>query len=223
MLFLFTWKKNNSYSVSYGEFSRLGQRWKYVTATPLSKITEPVVLMSRIILGISLMGLIMAVLLSWLASKRLYRPIRHLVGLFHEARYSGEVMTDEVEFIERQWRHLTRESRELQDKLQQAQPSLRAGFVLQLVQGHYYSLTETQIRERMEAFGWDTAGKGFVLILVQISGFSNPKGKFTDSDEQLVTFAAANVIQELTEKKARNRRMSSIFRICRSVCLRRTR
>ncbi|PZE19422.1 helix-turn-helix domain-containing protein [Paenibacillus xerothermodurans] len=194
--FLFSWE-NRTYSVSYGEFSRLGLKWKYVTATPLTQITQPVVIASRIILAISFMGLLIAAVLSWLASKRLYRPIRHLVSLFHDTKTSQGGMKNEIEFIAAQWRDLTRESEELHSKLQQAYPSLRAGFLIQLSQGHYYSLTEEELRQRMETFGWHLKDKGFVFILIQISGLSYPEGKFADTDEQLVTFAAANIAQEI--------------------------
>ncbi|SFL99255.1 AraC-type DNA-binding protein [Paenibacillus sp. 1_12] len=198
--YLFDWK-GQSYSVSYGEFSRLGVPWRYVTATSLSEMTAPVVLMSRIMLGIGVFGLLIAVFLSWVASRRLYRPIKNLVNVMKDQRTTLNSHGDGLEFIESQWNHMRQESRALESKLEQAYPSLRAAFLMQLVQGHFYSLSETELCNRIESNGWKTESQRFVLLLVQIAGFSKGSGRFHETEEQLVTFAAANIAQEIVSAR----------------------
>lgn len=195
--FLFTWKGEN-YSVSYGEFTRLGLPWKYITATPLNQLTSPVVIMSRLMLAVSGSGLLMALILSWLASQSLYKPIRRLLGTFQAGDAAPEADMDEIAYIEKQWQHITRETRLMQAELEKAQPSLRESFLLQFVQGHFQSLQERELRDRLESFGWESDRRGFVLMLVQLTGFSNPEGRFSENDGPLVTFAAANIVQEMT-------------------------
>jgi AraC-like DNA-binding protein len=196
---LLQWK-NQSYNVSYGEFTRLGAQWKYSTATSLTQLTAPVVIMSRIMLGIGLLGLLLAILLSWMASRQIYRPIGRLVSVVraHTAQASEPGPgRDELAFIESRWKHLTQESKELETRLELAYPSLRAAFLMQLVQGHFYSLSEAETRSRMAGFGWPSESQWFVLLLVQTSGFSKEGRRFYETEEQLVTFAAANIAQEL--------------------------
>ncbi|WP_028550856.1 AraC family transcriptional regulator [Paenibacillus sp. UNC451MF] len=202
----FDWK-GESYSVSYGEFSRLGVPWRYVTTTSLSQLTAPVVIMSRVMLGIGLFGLLMAILLSWMASNRLYQPIGRLFSLVKNQKtvpdtHGQKDDGDELEFIESQWNHLSEERKVLETKLEQAYPSLRAAFLMQLVQGHFYSLKEPEVRARMESFGWQSEAQWFVLLLAQITGFAKEDGKFMESEEHLVTFAAANIAQEIVRSRS---------------------
>jgi AraC-like DNA-binding protein/HAMP domain-containing protein len=195
--FNYKWK-GESYLVSYGEVTKAD--WLYVTASPLSELMKPVIITSRLILTTSLCGIIAALLLAWFASNRLYKPIGRLVALFRSDKsiYSGTVR-HEIEFIEQQWSRLTRESRTLQEQLQLSIPSLREGFLLQLVQGHLYSFNETYLKERMEQLGWEVRDKLFSIFLIQLSGFNEETARFKADDKQLITFAAANIAEELSQ------------------------
>lgn len=194
-------RKGQSYSIAYGQFTRTGTLWKYVTATSLTQLTAPVEFMSRSMLSIGGLGLLIAVLLSWVASKRIYRPIVRLVNVIKDYKTTQESQEDELAFIEREWKHLSQESRALELKLDQAYPALRSAFLLQLVQGHFYSLSESELRGRMESFDWKTESQWFALLLVQITGFAKEDGRFQESEEQLVTFAAANIAQEMVRTR----------------------
>jgi AraC-like DNA-binding protein len=193
----FEWK-DKSYLISYGEYSRLGEPWRYVTTMQLSQLTAPIVIISRIILGMGAIGLIVACLLSWMASHRLYRPIRRLVRLVKNQKpYPGTEVGDELDYIANQWNHLSEERKALETKLKQAYPSLRAAFMMQLVQGHIYSMKELEIRARLETFGWTCESQGFVLMLAQVTGVAKAGNRFMENDEYLVSFAAANIAQEM--------------------------
>ena len=131
-------RKGISYSVTVGTFSR--NEWKYVVATPLSKLISPVILVSQLGFAISLIGLFVAIILSWLASRRIYRPVKHLVGLFKDNALipSNVDKNDEFQFIAGRWRKLIDESHQLETKLEQNRQWLKEGFLLQLIQGHLY-------------------------------------------------------------------------------------
>lgn len=197
-------RKGQSYSVAFGQFSRSGTLWKFVTATSLSQLTAPVEFMSRSMLSIGGIGLLLAVLLSWVASKRIYQPIVRLVNVIKDYKPTQESQGDDLAFIEQEWRHLSQESRVLESKLDKAYPALRSAFLLQLVQGHFYSLSEAELRGRMESFDWQTESQWFVLLLVQISGFAREDGRFLENEEQLATFAAANIAQEIVKTQSQN-------------------
>lgn len=194
--FLYYWE-GETYSVTYGSFNRLGSTWIYVSAAPLTAITNPVLFFSKLIIATSLFILFLAGVVSWLASRKLYSPIEKLVCKIGASRTSEAKVKDEFALIEAQWNNLSRESQVLQKRLDQHLPYLREGFLMQLLQGYMYPFTEKELRERMENLGWEPADSQFVIIVVQLFGFSKLEGRFSEGDEGLVTFAAANIIEEL--------------------------
>jgi AraC-like DNA-binding protein len=199
--FTINWKRME-YSVAYETFSRTG--WRYMIATPLSQLTAPISLTSKLMLLVSISSILIAAVLSWFASQRMYKPIRRLVQLFGDSLGSkplDEDKSDELKFIENKWLNITRESRVIQSLLEENQIDMKKGFLLQLVQDHLYFFSERELRERMEVYGWEMIDKSFVLLLIQLSPFVESSKRFLEGDEQLVTFAAANIIEELSADK----------------------
>jgi AraC-like DNA-binding protein len=197
--FLFD-KDDTTYTVSYGTMTRVGTEWTYVSASPISAITQPVVFISQLILALSAASLLLAFVLSWVASRRIYSPIARLVNLLTgnaPASVLGQEHNDDFKLIEKEWLHLTRESKTLQHKLERQLPHLKEGFLLQLVQGYLYSYSEQDLLERMRNFGWTVDKMHYAVLHVQLSGFEHLEGRFSPGDEGLVTFAAANITQEL--------------------------
>ncbi len=193
--------KGAVYSVFTGSFSRLGEAWTYVSAAPLSAITAPLLFVSRLMLWVSGCGLLLALLLSWGASLRLYSPVSRLMGMLAkegEQRSTAD-NRDEFDLIERQWKHLTSERQELMGKLAAHVPQMREGLLLQVVQGYLFSQTERELRERLRQYGWEVEGRQLVVVHIQLAGFSRLEGRFLPGDEDLVTFAAVNIIAELLE------------------------
>lgn len=203
---LFTWQ-NETYSVSSRTFSRLGSEWIYATATPLAQLTAPVLLLSRIIMAISGLVLLAAVLISWRMSVRLYQPVHRVVGLIRSNRdqrdaAEDEPHKDEFDFIERRWHRLSRESQALQARLATQLPGLRKGFLLQLVQGHLYALSEPELIDRMDQYGWDIRERGFSTLIVHVSGALDGTAKFFEGDDRLVMFSAGNVAEEIAQTRS---------------------
>ncbi|MBD2843815.1 AraC family transcriptional regulator [Paenibacillus sp. IB182496] len=194
----FLWEQGGkTFAVSYGSFMRVGQGWSYVSAAPVTAITAPVVAMSRTILTISGVGLALALLLSWLTSMRVYSPVARLLSRLG-ATEQGPGREDEFGFIERQWQSAQRESLHLRARLDDQLPHLRSGFLLQLLQGHLYAYSEHDLRKQLERYGWETEGHQYHLMHLRLTGYSRLSGRFPHGDENLVTFAAANIVEELT-------------------------
>ncbi|MEX1031085.1 MAG: AraC family transcriptional regulator [Paenibacillaceae bacterium] len=169
--FLWDWEER-TYSVSYGKLKRIDKEWTYVSAAPMTAITAPVVKLSNIILMVSTIGLLLALALSWLASIRMYTPVERLID----------------------------ESLDLQARLDNQLPSLRMGFLLQLLQGHLHHYTEEDLRERMKRYGWEVDHHQFHVLQIQLIGYSDLTSRFPPGNESLVTFAASNIIEELTKE-----------------------
>ncbi|GAA4852826.1 transcriptional regulator YesS [Paenibacillus vulneris] len=194
----------NMYTVSYGTFRRVGTEWMYVSASPISVITKPVDFISKLILSVSFGALLLAVLLSWFASRKIYSPVDRLVTLLTGSRpLTGSIgeQHDEFKLIEKEWLDLWRESTTLQNKLEAQLPHVKEGFLLQLVQGFLSAYSEDDLRERMRNYGWEVDERQFIVMHIQLTGFTNLEGRFGQGDESLITFAAANIIEELSTNR----------------------
>lgn len=190
-----------TYVVSYGRLKNTG--WLYASATPLSHLTKPVEMIARLPLAASLLGLLVAVLLSWFASKQLSRPLQHLMQVFgYDKRSAGEATDGEIHFIENRWNYVQRERTDLQVRWERALPALREGFLLQLVQGHLSALPAERISEQLRQFDFPVEDRQYSMLLIQLYGFSNAYSDFARGDEQLITFAAANIAEEVMARQA---------------------
>lgn len=195
--------RGTTYSVSYGTFDRLDQQWTYVAAAPMSVITSPVIIASKIIFIISALVLLAALILSWLASRQIYTPIERLIQLLTGGK-APELYRhgmDEFKLLEKEWQHLTRESKTLQLRLEEELPHVKEGFLMQLIQGHLHAYSEKDLRERMKHYGWRVSDQQFTMVSVQLTGLANVPDRFLSGDEGLVTFAAANIIEELAAER----------------------
>ncbi|WP_199619479.1 AraC family transcriptional regulator [Paenibacillus alkalitolerans] len=190
-----------TYSVSFGEMKRLGSSWIFVSAASMTAITQPVAEVTRIITIISAAGLTVALFLSWFASQWLYRPIERLKRLFGTDAGHPTDAKDEFEWIGHQWERVTNESLNLHNRLKQQLPRLREGFILQLVQGHLSALSEMDLRDRMQSYGLSMGDRTICAMVVQLTGFSKLEGRFSHGDQGLVSFAAANMMEELATAK----------------------
>jgi AraC-like DNA-binding protein len=192
--FLTEWE-GQTYAVSYGTLSRIADDWLYVSASPIGKITAPVVFISKVIILVSLAALLLAAILAWLASLRIHSPVRRLVALFGGGR-AGQP-GDEFLLIEREWHDLNRERLELLGRIAEQLPFVKHGFLHQLLQGHLHAYSEADLRRRMERLLAGIEGCRFVVVHVRLIGLLGGEGKFRDGDEGLVSFAAANLLGEL--------------------------
>lgn len=199
--FFFDWK-GSTYTVSYGSLSRISDEWLYVSASPINSIIAPVMFISKLVITVSLIALLLAALLSWLASHRIYSPVKRLANLL--GGYSGGAAwtgkEDEFALIEQQYQHLHKERLELNSKLAEQLPHVKESFLHQLLQGHLYAYSEEDLQHRMEKFKWEVQGRHFAVLFIQLNGIANMDEKFRNGDEGLVTFAAVNMMKELASK-----------------------
>ncbi|WP_162990211.1 AraC family transcriptional regulator [Mesobacillus foraminis] len=192
----------HNYSVSYGKINRLNQEWTYVSVSPMSAIIEPMVILSRMILMISVTGLLLSVLMAWLASRKIYAPVENLLKVFTDEDHALRNQTsDEFQIIKDKWRTLFQESQQLHEQVKNYGPELSQGFLTQLIQGHLSHYNEEGLRERLESFGWETENLQYLIMDVQLTGLEDIQGRFEASDEGLITFVASNIAEELAKTK----------------------
>ncbi|WP_405157817.1 AraC family transcriptional regulator [Paenibacillus sp. FSL H8-0283] len=199
--FLFRYE-DQTYSVSYGSLSRIDSDWTYVSAAPLTSVTSPVKLVSKIIVIASAGSLILGLLLSWFASRRIYSPVARMLHLLTPGRNETtptDAKLDEFKLLEQQWNELTSRNVTAHRQLQEQLPHLRDSFVLQLVQGHLYAYNEQDLQQRMRHLGFELEGQQFLLVQMYFTGYEQLQGRFGSQDTGLVTFAAVNITQEVAK------------------------
>ncbi|OME79204.1 hypothetical protein BK122_21515 [Paenibacillus pabuli] len=198
--FLFKYE-DETYSVSYGSLSRIDSDWTYVSAAPLTSVTSPVKLVSKIIVIASAGSLVLGLLLSWFASRRIYTPVARMLHLLTPGRNEATTDTrlDEFQLLEQQWNELTSQSLTAHRQLQEQLPHLRDSFVLQLVQGHLYAYNEQDLQQRMRNLGFEVDDQQFLLLQMYFTGYAQLQGRFGSQDTGLVTFAAVNIIEEVAK------------------------
>jgi hypothetical protein len=72
-------EEKENFLVSYRTLSRNG--WRFVIATPLSKLMAPVMFNSLLIVGVSIFILFLTIIASFFAARRIYHPIRNLISM----------------------------------------------------------------------------------------------------------------------------------------------
>ncbi|WP_211746122.1 AraC family transcriptional regulator [Paenibacillus sp. Marseille-Q4541] len=195
--------QGNSYLVSYDRILHFGKQWTYVSATPLSRMTESVTSMSTTIVTISLIGIALALVLSWFASQRMYVPIRRLVELVRSAKGLEVERMNEISFIEHQWNYQMLESKNLQNRLHSSMPVIREGMLLQLFYNKFVFFSEEEIVDKFRLMEWDIEGERFALLIVRLYERDKLEKKQFKHENHLIDYSAFNVIQELCQPEAK--------------------
>jgi AraC-like DNA-binding protein len=194
--------QHKNYLISYGQFTRIKNKWTYISAAPMSSITEPIVFISRLIMIISATALVLAIILSWFTSQKIYAPVRklmrNLVG--DETDSWKKAGKDAFSIIEQQWKDLSQKSNLLQHRLSEQLIELKGSFIYQLVQGYLQHYHEEDLRQRMETYGWNLENQNYIALDIQLTEVSDSRETFSPNDDGLVTYMAANIMEELAPK-----------------------
>ncbi len=192
--------KDKTYSVSYGTFDRIGSKWTYISAAPISAITTPIITISKVILVASLIVLGLAFFLTWFASNRLYQPVKNLASSFTAtSNLTSNGRKDEFKQIRDRLDSLTFESEQLEKRINHQIPQLRQNFLIQLTKGYLYDFDEDALRRRMENYRWKVHHHSFVLLDIQLTR-GNEHLQRTYEDDSLIAFAMANIADDMTAK-----------------------
>lgn len=196
--FVMKWK-DGTYSVSYGQMARLDQKWTYVSASPMSAITAPVLFLSKLVASVSALGIVLAALLTWYASNKIYSPVARLIQLC-----SGEekkrIHRDEFHWLEKRWNDMSKESGRLRNQVMKQTSEAANGFIQRLLHGHFAGESEEGLKKRLKACGWNVENGVFIIADIQLTGLYDGSSSFSEKDESLAGFMLGNITGELAEK-----------------------
>jgi AraC-like DNA-binding protein len=177
--------------VSFQKLDHTG--WYYVSAVPLLQSIEPLRTVSGWLLGLNIAVLGIAVILSVMASARLYAPFQKMLQKLDINPVNNG---NELEWIQQEWKQMIDRQSSFETATAAQRPILKQGFLIQLIQGYFYAYSGEQLKNRMEHLGWEVGECQFGLIYIQISTYIRERST-SQQDQQLLTFAAANIVEEL--------------------------
>ncbi|GIO32621.1 HTH-type transcriptional regulator YesS [Paenibacillus albilobatus] len=192
--------KNDKLLVSALSFEKMGGIWTFVSGTPSSAITAPTGPYRHVVIVYWIGSLCVALALSWFASNRMYRPIRKIVDLFKEGKPEPAPENNELKYIEEKWKQYRSVNETLQSSLNQSIPKVREALINQFVTGQAAHLTEAEIIEKLQALQLDLAEHRFFIVVCRLHSLTLNRGQLTAKDVQLLTYAAVNLLHEMSER-----------------------
>lgn len=189
---------NSTLLMNSQTFSKMGSVWTYVSGTPSSAITAPTQPYTHVVLIYWEVSLLIALVLSWFASNRMYQPIRKIMDMFKEGKPEASSEHNEMKYIEEKWKQHRFANETLQSHLDHSIPQVREAFMNQFVSGQAAHLTETEIIEKLQSLQLDITNQHFSIVICQLHPLSEDRGQLTAKDAQLLTYAAINLLDEMS-------------------------
>lgn len=183
-------------------FEKLGSSWTFVSGTPRSVITAPTQAYTHIILICFSVVLVAALALSWYATRRIYNPIRRVMDMLAGWRKPEKAVRNELDYIEHEWKQYRFANESLQSRLNQSMPALREAFINRFVTGQATHLTEAELTSKLHSFDVNIEGKRFAAVVFRQHPLGDERAPLSDKDDDLLTYAAINAVEELSEKTA---------------------
>jgi two-component system response regulator YesN len=174
--------------------------WMYVSVVSIDELNKESQGIGWFTLYICLGILLLALLISYLGSRKMYKPIRKLYEVVRNSpeTVGTEGAIDEFEFINERFRGLMqRESSLLQEVLGQSH-QMREYFVFKLFQS---DMARTEAQDKLEAFGHPTEWNSMCVMTIQIDTLSHTR--FEEQDQDLLLFAINNIVSELITPEQR--------------------
>lgn len=168
--------------------------WIYISAVSLDELNRNSREIGWFTLYICLGLLLIFILLAYLGSKKLYRPIGNIVKQVMAGQGASEngKTRDELTFIGEQVHSLFDAKRNLEERLTGQGELLRSFFMVRLFLG---GLKEEEVSERLEEYGLEADLREFCVIAVQTGNLEETR--FAEKDRDLLLFAVNNIIGEL--------------------------
>ncbi|MCZ8510944.1 helix-turn-helix domain-containing protein [Paenibacillus filicis] len=168
--------------------------WKYIDVIPVKELNAKSRGIAFMTMGIVFFFILVGVGCSFFGSRKIYRPVERLLASIRSD--SGmEIDSDEIGFVHRNWLELRHTASQLKNELSHQLPIIRESFVLQLLQGQFAHYTDKQLVELLKRYQLPDQAE-FAVLAVVFDMDANRKGKFRDSDKELMLFSMKNIIDE---------------------------
>jgi two-component system response regulator YesN len=167
----------------------------YISTVPKKEIDSRMDWVRWVTMFAVLMLLAIGVLVSYVNSRRAYNPIEHLIK-YGKSLSRGRIASrdhNELGYIRECLDFLSKESEQLAGYISKLEPGLRERFFHKLLNNEYGLVSE--LDEECRRFGVALAGS-YIVIVADVEHYYREK-RFLPEDKPIVSFAIANVMEEL--------------------------
>ncbi len=174
--------------------------WGYLSVVSIDELNKESRDIGWFTLLLCLGILAVALLISYLGSRKMYKPIRSLYELVRNApEVAGTAAAgNEFEFMNERFRgQLQRESRLLQE-MQGQSLQMKEYFVFKLFQS---DTAKAEIHDKLAMFGHPLGWSDMCVMAIQIDTLAGTR--FQEQDRDLLMFALNNIVSELVAAECR--------------------
>lgn len=177
--------------------------WTYVSAVAIGEITKETRKIAGLTFAVCAAILLLVLAAALYGSRRMYRPIRHLldvaVGLGPSAPDQAVTRRkDELEFIQASMESLAVSRNRLEQQMLGQAGHLKEFFVLKLFTGQ---LSENDYMVRSALYGFPSGWKRLGVLALQIDNLQETR--YQEEDRELLLYAVNNIAQEVLPASCR--------------------
>lgn len=164
------------------------QNFTFLSGVPYSEIVGPMKVQRNLSLAVAAAIFLTAILLQYIITKRLYRPLEAITEELRDSKYAGGSDMDEFSLIRHVYENAIDEIRELEEENAFYQPRMKSDLIRGLVLGNR---DIAQTKELLEKNGWEIPFEGMFLACFFIEN--------SDSSDVLAPIVQTRISQHLHE------------------------
>jgi len=185
-------RDDGDYKVTYRKSNF--NHWTYISMIEMNefnKQTSSIGWFTFIICSIMLIGIL---ILAFISSRKLYKPIRRVVSTLSQSftkPLEGIEKDNEFDIIEKQIRHILDQNNQLESKLQGQVVQLRQFFIARLLQN---KIESSELSSKLTTFNYSQSWKRCSVLAVQIDSLED--SRYHPGDEDLLLFTINTMMAE---------------------------
>lgn len=173
--------------------------WEFVSLIPIDLFSNKLSYVRNIAIFSVLLTTVIVLFLSYIFTKRNYKPISHIAGLFGN-KYNNE-SKNEYQYIEKSIRNMMKEKEEISDELSRQEQTLKRFFLTRLMNGSVKS--ESLALNLCDKYDLDLSRDSYQIILFYVEDVpedylkkisTNPDITFLDVVESMIQNVLKNLI-----------------------------
>ncbi|MBB6734456.1 helix-turn-helix domain-containing protein [Cohnella zeiphila] len=174
--------------------------WAYLSVVSIDELNRESQNIGWFTLFLCLGILAVALIISYLGSKKMYRPIRSLYDVMRNAPEAADAAEtgNEFEFMNERFRGLLQSENRLLQEMQGHSRQMKEYFVFKLFQS---DMAKSEIQDRLAMFGHPLGWSHMCVMAIQIDTFAGTR--FEEQDRDLLMFALNNIVSELVAEECR--------------------
>lgn len=167
--------------------------WKYVAAVPTSFVMTKVNYIKYIVICFTVISLITGLVLAFVFSYRNSKPVTDLVNMIRKLTGESYKYKNEFVYLKGSISGLIRSNEDLQKKVNQQMPLIKAEFFRRLLKGSYNNLEE--INSHMAQFGVQIKGRFFSVLIIRINGYGDIVNSSILKELDVIRIIVRNILE----------------------------